>query len=316
MVEVSLFIFSSCHLSEKSNSKQAVGNSGYGVLICHKDKTVQELSGGYSNSTHARMYLKGIIAGVQQLNAPSKITCYLSNGYIIDTLTKGWLEKWRKEGFKNKKHADLWLELDQLIKTHCHHLTAQHIETLGKSIEYQRAEQLGKQAANQPNLPADSLLNYELSESIESDKIQTVKSTQVSNKPILESICVDAATSGNPGFTEYRGVDTQTREVIFSMQYDEATNNIGEFLAIVHALALYKKQGKELKILYSDSLTAISWVKRKKCRTEYQKTEYNQKVFNHLDRAVKWLENNEYDTKILKWNTAAWGQIPADYGRK
>ena len=134
--------------------------------------------------------------------------------------------------------------------------------------------------------------------------------------PILESICVDASTIENPGLTEYRGVDTTTGQVLFQHKYDEATNNIGEFLAIVHALALYKKQGKELKIIYSDSANAISWVKQKKCKTKYEKTENNTKLFDDIQRAVAWLENNSYETKILKWNTGAWGQIPADYGRK
>lgn len=316
MDEISLFIFGSCHFSEKLNSKQSVGNGGYGVVICRNGTKVQELSAGYSNTTHARMDIMGLIAGVQQLDAPSKITCYLSSGYIVDTLSKGWLEKWKKTGFKDKKHADLWLKLDRLLHSHGHRLTAQHIETIGKVTEYHQAEQLAKYAANRPHLPEDLQPNSELSVSLESQKTQAVKTSKLTDQPILESICVDAATSGNPGFTEYRGVDTQTREVIFSMHYDEATNNIGEFLAIVHALALYKKQGKELKILYSDSLIAISWVKQKKCKTQYPKTEYNQKVFDHIDRAVKWLQNNEYGTKILKWNTAAWGQIPADYGRK
>ena len=136
------------------------------------------------------------------------------------------------------------------------------------------------------------------------------------DKPILESVSVDASTIENPGVTEYRGVDTKTKQVLFQMKYDEATNNIGEFLAIVHALALFKKEGRELKILYSDSVNAIAWVKQKKCKTKYEKTEQNAKVFDHIQRAVTWLENNEYETKILKWNTAAWGQIPADYGRK
>lgn len=79
---------------------------------------------------------------------------------------------------------------------------------------------------------------------------------------------------------------------------------------------MFKKEGKELNVIYSDSVNAISWVKQKKCKTKFDKTEENSKVFDHLDRAVKWLETNTYDTKILKWNTAAWGQIPADYGRK
>ena len=138
----------------------------------------------------------------------------------------------------------------------------------------------------------------------------------IDDKPILDSICVDASSIQNPGPTEYRGIDTRTRKVIFEKKYQEATNNIGEFLAIVHALALYKKQGQELKVIYSDSLNAISWVKQKKCKTKFERTEATAEVFDHIQRAVTWLENNDYDTKVLKWNTAAWGQIPADYGRK
>ncbi|MCW3116162.1 MAG: putative ribonuclease, partial [Chitinophagaceae bacterium] len=74
--------------------------------------------------------------------------------------------------------------------------------------------------------------------------------------------------------------------------------------------------GKELKVIYSDSANAIAWVKQKKCKTKYEKSEDNVKLFDDIGRAVAWLENNSYDTKILKWNTGAWGQIPADYGRK
>jgi ribonuclease HI len=85
------------------------------------------------------------------------------------------------------------------------------------------------------------------------------------DEPILDSICVDASTISNPGPTEYRGVDTNSKKIIFDLKLEEATNNIGEFLAIVHALAIYKKKGEELKIIYSDSLNAISWVKQKKC---------------------------------------------------
>jgi ribonuclease HI len=134
--------------------------------------------------------------------------------------------------------------------------------------------------------------------------------------PILESICVDASSIQNPGPTEYKAVDTKTKQVLFENRLEDATNNIGEFLAIVHALALYKRQQKELKVIYSDSLNAISWVKQKKCKTKLEQTETNQKTFEIIDRAILWLQNNTYDTKILKWNTGAWGEIPADYGRK
>ena len=60
---------------------------------------------------------------------------------------------------------------------------------------------------------------------------------------IKESIAVDAACSGNPGNMEYRGVYTKTKEQIFHQgPFPQGTNNIGEFLALVHGLAFFKKR--------------------------------------------------------------------------
>jgi len=52
------------------------------------------------------------------------------------------------------------------------------------------------------------------------------------------------------------------------------------------------------------------------CKTKLEKNEKNAVVFEHIQRALIWLNNNDYDAKVLKWNTAGWGEIPADYGRK
>ncbi|TPV34831.1 ribonuclease H [Paucihalobacter ruber] len=135
-------------------------------------------------------------------------------------------------------------------------------------------------------------------------------------QPNLNSIAVDAASSGNPGKMEYQGVDTQTKKLIFHQgPFEEGTNNIGEFLAIVHALALLKKQNSQ-KIIYTDSKTAISWVKKKMCNTKLERNAKNQKLFELVDRAVNWLKTNSYTTPIVKWETKAWGEIPADFGRK
>ncbi|MEI9909045.1 MAG: RNase H family protein [Bacteroidota bacterium] len=95
----------------------------------------------------------------------------------------------------------------------------------------------------------------------------------------------------------------------------DGTNNIGEFLAIVHALALLKKQNSDIPI-YSDSRNAISWVKNKMHRSKLIPTENNKEIFDMLQRAVIWLKNNSYQNKILKWETQAWGENPADFGRK
>lgn len=135
-------------------------------------------------------------------------------------------------------------------------------------------------------------------------------------QPDYNSLSVDAASSGNPGVMEYRGVDTETKAQLFHKgPFQEATNNIGEFLALVHGLALLKKENSN-KILYTDSRTAMSWVKKKKCNTKLTRTKDNQLVFELVDRAEIWLKNNTFKTKIKKWETKAWGEIPADFGRK
>lgn len=133
---------------------------------------------------------------------------------------------------------------------------------------------------------------------------------------IADSLAVDAACSGNPGDMEYRGVYVKTGQQIFIQGvYKEATNNIGEFLAIVHGLALLKQKGSNMPI-YSDSVTAQAWVRAKKCKTKLERTPQNAAVFERIEAAERWLQNNTYTTKILKWDTPKWGEIPADFGRK
>jgi len=131
-----------------------------------------------------------------------------------------------------------------------------------------------------------------------------------------ESLAVDAACSGNPGNMEYRGVYVKNGRVIFKMgPFPDGTNNIGEFLAIVHGLALLKKQNLSMP-LYSDSMIAIGWVRRKHCNTKLEPTSRNQELFELISRAEQWLATNTYTTSIQKWETDKWGEIPADFGRK
>ena len=136
------------------------------------------------------------------------------------------------------------------------------------------------------------------------------------NKPILNSISVDAACSGNPGTLEFRGVFTDTETELFKRgPYERGTVNIGEFLAIILALAWLKKHKLEYPI-YSDSKTAMAWVRKKKVNTKLERTAKNKELFKALDDAVLWLNKNPVNTQILKWETKIWGEIPADYGRK
>ena len=129
------------------------------------------------------------------------------------------------------------------------------------------------------------------------------------------ALAVDAACSGNPGPMEYRGVYLGDGKEIFHFGPVHGTNNIGEFLAIVHALAMLDKQGLKMTI-YSDSRTAISWVRKKCCKTQLERTDETEELFQLIERAESWLKAHRVTVPIVKWETEQWGEIPTDFGRK
>jgi len=131
------------------------------------------------------------------------------------------------------------------------------------------------------------------------------------------SICVDAACSGNPGDLEYRGVETVSGNQLFHIgPLNLGTNNIGEFLALVHAGAGFLKSGRTDVVIYTDSITAMAWVRDKKIKSKLPRTHENKELFELVDRALQWLQNNNIKNPIRHWNTPEWGEIPADFGRK
>jgi ribonuclease HI len=145
-----------------------------------------------------------------------------------------------------------------------------------------------------------------------------VKPSSLSLPPevLADSLSVDAACDGSPGNLEYRGVQTQSGEEIFHVgPLANGTNNLGEFLAIVHALMLLQKQGRSSPI-YSDSRIARNWVKAKQVRSKLPRNEQTAEVWRRADQALRWLEANSYPNEILEWKTNAWGENRADFGRK
>ena len=140
---------------------------------------------------------------------------------------------------------------------------------------------------------------------------------EASIQPIVPSMSVDAACSGAPGKLEYRGVDTETGKEIFRFgPFPDGTNNVGEFLAVVHALTWMAKHKKQLPV-YSDSENAIAWVFTGKCNTQLKHTAKNAPLFIMIRSAENWLAENELeDDAVLKWDTGLWGENPADFGRK
>lgn len=134
---------------------------------------------------------------------------------------------------------------------------------------------------------------------------------------VQDSIAVDGACSGNPGRMEYRGVYVPTGAELFHQgPFDDATNNIGEFLALVHALAMLAQQQNTHTAVYSDSRTALAWLRNRRANTKIQPTAANARVMELLQRAERWVQTHTWTNAVLKWDTEHWGEIPADFGRK
>lgn len=133
---------------------------------------------------------------------------------------------------------------------------------------------------------------------------------------VVSAWAVDAACSGNPGPMEYQGIDLATGQQIFHFGPVHGTNNIGEFLAIVHALALMERDGITGRTLYSDSYNAILWVRKCKCKTRLERTPRTERLYQMIARAEQWLRTHPVTVPIIQWDTRRWGDIPADFGRK
>lgn len=168
----------------------------------------------------------------------------------------------------------------------------------------------------------EAILAYRESDKEASGVLRSIAShlkeeAYMSNSEVnLDSIAVDAGCSGNPGLLEYRGVYLRTGKEIFHQgPFEHGTNNIGEFLAIVHALALLKKNNSNMTV-YSDSMVAQKWVREKKCKTKLEKNDKNSVLHALIERAEAWLAANSYTNPVVKWQTEKWGEIPADFGRK
>ena len=128
---------------------------------------------------------------------------------------------------------------------------------------------------------------------------------------------MDGACAGNPGMMEYRGVDVMTGAELFHQgPFADGTNNIGEFLALVHALAFFHNTDNDHTAIYSDSRTAMAWVRNRKCNSKLARTERNGRLFELISRAERWLTTHTWRNRIIKWETTLWGEIPADFGRK
>jgi ribonuclease HI len=141
---------------------------------------------------------------------------------------------------------------------------------------------------------------------------------QRSHHPILPSLSVDWAWNTVTGWCEYQWVMTDHPEtrILAGWPYADGTNNIVEFLGLVHALRYCQSNDLPTLPIYTDSVTAMAWVRNKVAKTTQSRNHQNAELFGLLDDATLWLQSNSYKNPILKWETRIWGEIPADFGRK
>lgn len=136
------------------------------------------------------------------------------------------------------------------------------------------------------------------------------ESEQQVNYPTA-GIATDCAHSTKHGLTQFRGIDLKTGEQIFFEDIGNKTVNIGEFLGVVTAIKYILENDYSPRIIYTDSITAIAWVRDKKTASK--------KKYPALKKAEIFLKamSEEIDKiEILHWDNNKLGEIPADFGHK
>lgn len=127
----------------------------------------------------------------------------------------------------------------------------------------------------------------------------------------VEGIATDSAHSMKNGITRFRAVDLKTGDFIFSNDIGNKTINIGEFLGVVGAVKYIIENNYLPGVIYTDSITAITWFRNKRTASS--------KKYHELKQAEVYLKvfASEVDTiQVLHWDNKKWGEIPADYGNK
>ena len=98
------------------------GPGGWGAVLVYGGAR-KELSGGEKNTTNNRMELTAAIRGLSALREPCRVILTSDSKYLVDAVTKGWLDSWRRRGWKRGKNedvlnVDLWQELLPLLERH------------------------------------------------------------------------------------------------------------------------------------------------------------------------------------------------------
>ncbi|MBD3307076.1 ribonuclease HI [candidate division KSB3 bacterium] len=138
-------------------SNNPYGNGGYGTIIVAGDQRL-ELSGGFQNTTNNRMEMRAVIVGLEALQDPCDVTLYSDSKYIVDSINKGWVSRWKANNWmRNKKdpalNVDLWQRILELCQKH--RVTFQWVRGHAGHPENERCDELAVAALQQEDLPDD-----------------------------------------------------------------------------------------------------------------------------------------------------------------
>jgi len=105
------------------SSRGNPGPGGFGTVLIFGEFEKQ-LSQGYACTTNNRMEIMAALAGLKALKEPCSVTIYSDSQYLVNAMTKGWMEGWKMNGWAKKKKSevlkniDLWKEMDAAIQDH------------------------------------------------------------------------------------------------------------------------------------------------------------------------------------------------------
>jgi len=124
------------------------GPGGWGAIL-RTGSTEREISGGEALTTNNRMEMMAVIAALNALKRPCRVTVSTDSRYVMDGLTK-WIHGWQRNGWRTAdkkpvKNADLWQDLLSAAKPH--QITWQWVKGHAGHAENERADTLASEAA-------------------------------------------------------------------------------------------------------------------------------------------------------------------------
>lgn len=98
------------------------GPGGYAAILIYNN-IEKEIVGGQKDTTNNKMEMMAVIKGLEMLKEPCEVEVYSDSAYVVNSIEKGWIYSWRKNGWKKAdkkevKNIDLWERLLKQLEIH------------------------------------------------------------------------------------------------------------------------------------------------------------------------------------------------------